>query len=149
VWFSFSSCAESHEAMKSRKHVHGKKWEAVRDFLNEKVDQYNRPGFIENDPVSIPHGFRRKQDIEIAGLFAAVLAWGQRVTIINKCRQLMEMMDNDPHNFILHHREKDLRPLIDFKHRTFNGTDTLYFVLLCARRRDGRAGVEPVPGALL
>jgi uncharacterized protein (TIGR02757 family) len=115
-------------AMKSRKHVHGKKWETVRDFLNEKVEKYNRPGFIENDPVSIPHSFRRKQDIEIAGLFAAVLAWGQRVTIINKCRQLMGMMDNDPYKFMLNHSEKDLRPLMDFKHRTFNATDTLYFV---------------------
>lgn len=100
----------------------------LKDFLDEKVVLYNQPAFIENDPVSIPHAFRKKQDIEIAGLFAAVLAWGQRKTIINKCRQLMEMMDNDPHRFILQHREKDLKPLLMFKHRTFNATDTLYFV---------------------
>ncbi len=101
---------------------------ALKEFLDQKVVLYNRPDFIENDPVSIPHAFTKKQDIEIAGLFAAVLAWGQRKTIINKCRQLMAMMDNDPHEFILHHREKDLKPLLLFKHRTFNATDTLYFV---------------------
>ncbi len=100
----------------------------LREFLDEKVELYNRPGFIENDPVSIPHMFRKKQDIEIAGLFAAVLAWGQRKTIINKCRQLMEMMDNDPHQFILHHQERDLKPFLEFRHRTFNATDTLYFL---------------------
>ncbi|HEY9047154.1 MAG TPA: TIGR02757 family protein [Ohtaekwangia sp.] len=100
----------------------------LKEFLDEKVALYNRPGFIENDPVSIPHMFRKKQDIEIAGLFAAVLAWGQRKTIINKCRQLMAMMDNEPHQFILHHSEQDLKPLLEFKHRTFNATDTLYFL---------------------
>jgi uncharacterized protein (TIGR02757 family) len=102
--------------------------EELKVFLDEKVERYNRPGFIENDPVCIPHSFTKKQDIEISGLFAAVLAWGQRVTIINKCRSLMAMMDNDPHQFILHHRERDLKPFLEFRHRTFNPTDTLYFI---------------------
>lgn len=100
----------------------------IKDFLDEKVARYNQPGFIANDPVSIPHAFRKKQDIEIAGLFAAVLAWGQRVTIIRKCQELMAMMDNAPHQFVLNHRERDLKPLLEFKHRTFNATDTLYFI---------------------
>jgi uncharacterized protein (TIGR02757 family) len=97
-------------------------------FLDEKVIQYNQPGFIAHDPVSIPHQFSKKQDIEIAGLFAATLAWGQRVTIIRKCKELFEMMDNDPHRFILNHKEKELKPFLNFKHRTFNPTDTLYFI---------------------
>ena len=100
----------------------------LKPFLDEKVERFNQPGFIVNDPVCIPHLYKKKQDIEIAGFFAAVLAWGQRVTIINKCRQLMEMMDNDPHQFILHHTKKDHHRLSDFKHRTFNTIDTLYFV---------------------
>jgi len=100
----------------------------LKPFLDEKVAQFNRPGFVENDPISIPHLFSKKQDIEIAGFFAAVLAWGQRVTIINKCRQLMTMMDNDPHDFILHHTKKDYQRLSSFKHRTFNAIDTCYFV---------------------
>ncbi len=100
----------------------------LKAFLDEKVTQYNRPGFIENDPVSIPHQFSQQQDIEIAGLFAAVLAWGQRKTIINKCNELMEMMDRAPYDFVLHASDRDLVRLEQFKHRTFNATDTLYFV---------------------
>ncbi|HEX8041027.1 MAG TPA: TIGR02757 family protein [Chryseosolibacter sp.] len=100
----------------------------LRDFLESKVEQFNQPGFIANDPVSIPHLFSRRQDIEVAGLMAAVLAWGQRVTIIRKCRELMRWMDDDPHRFILEHRESDLKRFQEFRHRTFNGTDTLYFI---------------------
>jgi uncharacterized protein (TIGR02757 family) len=100
----------------------------LKTFLDEKVIQFNQPGFIEYDPISIPHHFTKKQDIEIAGFFAAVLAWGQRKTIIRKCAELMDRMDNDPHHFILHHRPKDLKRFDDFKHRTFNPTDALYFI---------------------
>ena len=100
----------------------------LKEFLDQKSDQYNRPGFIEHDPVSIPHSFTKKQDIEISGLFAAILAWGQRVTIIRKCKELLMKMDNDPHQFILHHSERELKRFEDFRHRTFNGTDALYFI---------------------
>jgi uncharacterized protein (TIGR02757 family) len=100
----------------------------LKSFLDEKVAQYNQPGFIEKDPISIPHQYSKKQDIEITGLFAATLAWGQRVTIIRKCNELFRMMDNDPHAFITGHREKDLKRFLDFKHRTFNPTDALYFI---------------------
>lgn len=101
---------------------------ALKAFLDEQVDRFNRPDFIEDDPICIPHLFSKKQDIEIAALFAAVLAWGQRATIIRKCKELLAAMDNAPYEFILHHRPNDLRSLEGFKHRTFNGTDTLYFV---------------------
>jgi uncharacterized protein (TIGR02757 family) len=100
----------------------------LKDFLNSKVAQYNRPEFITNDPVSIPHLFTKKQDIEIMGLWAAVLAWGQRVTIINKCHELIKLMDGAPFDFIMHHEETDLKKLLHFKHRTFNDVDTLYFI---------------------
>jgi uncharacterized protein (TIGR02757 family) len=100
----------------------------LKEFLDSKLVQYNQPGFIPNDPISIPHQYSKKQDIEIAGLFAAVLAWGQRITIINKSRELLAMMDNAPHDFLLNHKEKDLKRLLAFKHRTFNATDTLYFI---------------------
>jgi uncharacterized protein (TIGR02757 family) len=100
----------------------------LKVFLDEKVEKFNSPAFITNDPVSIPHLFSKKQDIEIAGLFAAVLAWGQRATIIRKCKELMEWMDHDPHRFIMQHRERDLKPFAGFRHRTFNGTDALYFI---------------------
>ncbi|MEO5977557.1 MAG: TIGR02757 family protein [Chryseolinea sp.] len=100
----------------------------LKEFLNEKSDQFNHPGFIEFDPISIPHQYKTKQDIEITGLFAATLAWGQRVTIVRKCRELFQLMDNDPYQFIRNHSERDLKPLLNFKHRTFNSTDTLYFI---------------------
>lgn len=101
---------------------------SLKDFFDEKVRQYNRPEFIKDDPVCIPHGFTRKQDVEIAGLFAAVFAWGNRTTIINKSRELMQLMDHAPYDFCLHHSPKDLQSLTAFKHRTFNSTDLLYFV---------------------
>jgi uncharacterized protein (TIGR02757 family) len=100
----------------------------LRQFLDEKVDHYNRLGFIDNDPISIPHSFIKKQDIEISGFMAAMLAWGQRVTIINKSKELLRMMGNSPHDFLLNHTQQDLKSISKFKHRTFNGTDALYFV---------------------
>jgi uncharacterized protein (TIGR02757 family) len=101
----------------------------LRAFLDTKVDEYNRPAFIGPDPISIPHRFSKKQDIEIAGFFAAVFAWGNRTTIIRKATELMALMDDAPHAFIMGHEEKELQRLLHFKHRTFNPTDLLYFIL--------------------
>lgn len=100
----------------------------LKDFLDSKVNQYNTPAFIENDPISIPHSFSIKQDKEIMGFFAAIFAWGQRKTIINKARELGERMDNAPYDFILNHKDSDLKKLMDFKHRTFNDLDLQYCV---------------------
>lgn len=100
----------------------------LKEFLDRQVDLYNRPAFIENDPVSIPHQYTKKQDIEITAFWTAVLAWGQRKTIINKANELFGLMDHAPHDFILNHSENDLKKLLHFKHRTFNTTDTLYFI---------------------
>jgi len=103
--------------------------EKLEDFLNRKVDEYNQPSFIDNDPVCIPHLFSKRQDIEIAGLFAALFAWGNRTTIINKSKELMGLMDNEPYAFCINHNDRELKKLLHFKHRTFNTTDLLYFVL--------------------
>ena len=101
---------------------------SLKEFFDEKVNQYNRISFIKDDPVCIPHLFNKKADIEIAGLFAAVFAWGNRTTIIQKSKELMQLMGNTPHEFCLNHSDKDLQILIHFKHRTFNTTDLLYFI---------------------
>jgi uncharacterized protein (TIGR02757 family) len=101
----------------------------LKEFLDRKVDEFNQPSFIEHDPVSIPHLFTKKQDIEIAGFFASIFSWGNRTSIINKSNELMKLMDDAPYNFIINHNEKDLRQLLQFKHRTFNTTDLLYFIL--------------------
>ena len=116
----------------------------LKDFLDSKVDQFNRPTFIEYDPISIPHQYNKKQDIEIAGLFAAVLAWGQRKTIVSKTKELMAMMDNTPYDFLLHHQDKDLHRLEKFRHRTFNGTDTLYFIDFLTRYYKKHESLEDV-----
>ncbi len=102
--------------------------EFVAELLDSKVSRYNQPDFIPFDPISIPHRFSVKQDIEIMGFWAAVLAWGQRKTIINKCLELAALMDNAPYDFVRNHRDSDLKPFLHFKHRTFNATDTLYFL---------------------
>lgn len=100
----------------------------LKKFLDQKVKQFDNPDFIKDDPVSIPHLFSKKQDIEIAGFFAAIFAWGIRKTIINKCKLLLQFMDNAPYNFCLNHSENDLKKLEGFCHRTFNDTDLLYFI---------------------
>ena len=101
---------------------------SLKIFLDKKVEEYDQPSFIKNDPICIPHLFSKKTDIEIAGFFAAIFSWGNRTTIINKSRELMQLMDNAPHQFILGHEVSDLKKLIGFKHRTFNTTDLLYFI---------------------
>ena len=100
----------------------------LADFFNTKVAQYNQRWFIKDDPICVPHRFTKLQDIEIAGFFAAIFAWGIRITIINKTNELLKLMDDAPHDFILHHQPQDLKKLLTFKHRTFNTTDLLYFI---------------------
>ena len=102
--------------------------EQLKALLDNRVKLYNQIDFIAADPIAIPHRFSKKQDIEIAGLFAAVLAWGNRKSIINSCNKLLDRMDNDPYTFILHHTDKDLKKMLQFAHRTFNATDLLYFI---------------------
>lgn len=100
----------------------------MKQFLDDAVERYNTPAFIAGDPISIPHRFSRLQDREIMGFWAATLAWGQRKTIIQSAARLAELMDNAPYDFILGHTEEDRARFLDFKHRTFQVTDTLWFL---------------------
>lgn len=102
--------------------------EEVHELLEAMYARFNRLTFIENDPVCIPHLFSKKEDIEIMGFWAAILAWGQRVTIINKSKELISLMGGAPHDFVINHSESDLKRFEKFVHRTFNYTDTLYFI---------------------
>jgi hypothetical protein len=61
----------------------------IKSFLDEKAGLYNRPAFITVDPVSIPHQFSKKEDIEISGFLTATIAWGQRTTILKNANRLM------------------------------------------------------------
>ncbi|MBC7872696.1 MAG: TIGR02757 family protein [Ferruginibacter sp.] len=101
---------------------------SLSEFLNVKVDLYNQPSFIFNDPVSIPHLFTTRQDIEISGFFAAIFAWGNRTTIIQKSKELITLMDMEPYQFCLHAGPEQLKKMMTFKHRTFNSTDLFYFI---------------------
>ena len=100
----------------------------IKKILDQKVKQYNKIDFLAKDPICIPHQFKKQQDIEIAGFFAAIFAWGNRTTIINKSKELLQRMDNAPYEFCTNHQPKDLKKLIGFVHRTFNDTDLLYCV---------------------
>ncbi|RYE26405.1 MAG: TIGR02757 family protein [Sphingobacteriales bacterium] len=122
----------------------------LKNLLNEKVRLYNQPSFIKGDPICVPHSFTKKQDKEISGLFAAVLAWGNRTTITNNTKKLMQWMDNSPHDFILHHEETDMKRFLTFAHRTFNATDTLYFIHFLRYHYGAHSSLEDafVPGAI-
>ncbi len=100
----------------------------IKDFLDEKVLQYNNPDFIDCDPISVPHRFSAKEDIEIAGFLAATFAWGQRITTIKKAIHLISLLDERPYDFVLNHQESDLKVLQKFTHRTFNGQDAIFFI---------------------
>lgn len=116
--------------------------EELANFLEVKVDEYNQPGFIENDPISVPHAYSLKQDIEITAFWVSMLAWGQRKTIINKAKELFTLMDDAPYDFILNHSENDLEPFLTFKHRTFNATDTLHFIRFLKEYYDENESLE-------
>ncbi len=100
----------------------------LHTFLEEWYHKTNQDVFIASDPICIPHRFKKKQDIEIAGFFAAIMAWGNRATIINKCSLLMQLMDDSPHDFIRNALDTDMKRFEGFAHRTMNDTDVLYLI---------------------
>ena len=100
----------------------------IKSFLDEKVELYNNPNFIESDPIQIPHQFSVKEDIEIAGFLTATIAWGNRKSIINNANRMMQFLANSPYDFVLNHQESDLHALEPFVHRTFNSEDFKTFI---------------------
>ncbi len=100
----------------------------IKEFLEEKVIQYNRPAFVETDPVFVPHQYIQKEDIEISAFLAATLAWGKRELIIRSALRLLSLMDNAPFDFVVNHNANDLKRLETFVHRTFNGCDAVFFM---------------------
>ncbi|MFO7933558.1 MAG: TIGR02757 family protein [Bacteroidales bacterium] len=100
----------------------------LKDFLDEKTWFYNRPAFIEQDPVQVPHQFSDPEDIEIAAFLTAVIAWGRKETIIANALRLVDGMPGGPHEFLIHATDSDLNRFRSFVHRTFNGVDCVYFL---------------------
>jgi uncharacterized protein (TIGR02757 family) len=115
---------------------------SLRAFLDEKVMQYNTAAFIPDDPVSVPRGFSRKEDIEISGFLAASIAWGRRETIVKNAGKLMQYMDYEPYKFILSAADSEYRPFKKFVHRTFNGNDCIYFLKALKHIYKGHGGLE-------
>ncbi|WP_299886513.1 TIGR02757 family protein [uncultured Lacinutrix sp.] len=100
----------------------------LKEFLDSKVEQYNRLDFIDTDPIQIPHQFSKKEDIEIAGFLTATIAWGNRKSIINNANKMMIMLQQSPYDFVINHQDSDLIQLESFVHRTFNGIDFITFI---------------------
>lgn len=116
----------------------------LKEFLNAKVILYNNPNFIESDPISIPHKFCLKEDVEIAGFLAATIAWGNRKSIINNANKMMDHLGNSPYDFVMSHTGEQLEPLNNFVHRTFNGLDFQTFIKSLKHVYINHGGLENV-----
>ena len=116
----------------------------IKNFLEEKTALYNSAEFIRTDPVSIPHLFSKKEDIEIAGFLAAAIAWGQRPVILKNAKAFLQLMDDSPHAFITGFKSSDLKRFRPFVHRTFNGTDAVYFLKALRNIYKVHGGLEKV-----
>ncbi|PHK30416.1 hypothetical protein VF13_39660 [Nostoc linckia z16] len=116
----------------------------LKAFLDEKVHLYNKPDFIESDPIQIPHLFTNKEDIEIAGFLAATIAWGNRKMIISNAHKMMALMGNSPFDFVMSHKDHHLEPLQSFVHRTFNGSDFTCFIASLKNLYNDHGGMEAV-----
>ena len=115
----------------------------IKSFLDEKVQEFNNPSFIESDPISIPHNYTLKEDIEISGFLTATIAWGNRKSILQSARKLMEIMGNNPYDFILNVRKERLNK-INFVHRTFNSQDLVCFITGLRKIYQNHGGLQQV-----
>ncbi len=119
-------------------------YRTLKEFLDEKVLKYNRPGFVESDPVQIPHLFSLKEDIEISGFLTATISWGNRRAIIKSAERMIRLFGGSPYEFVMHHRPADLRRFEGFVHRTFNSTDLSTFILALRRIYTDHNGLEGI-----
>lgn len=120
------------------------KKEELKEFLDEKVDKYNRPDFIDLDPISIPHQYSGKEDIEISGFLAATIAWGNRKMILRNASRMMTLLDNSPYDFIMNSEVSDMERVEGFVHRTFNESDLLYFLKALKHIYSTKGGLENI-----
>lgn len=101
-------------------------FQELTDFLNFKAEQYENPIFLESDPIQLPHRFSQKEDIEIVGFLISTIAWGNRKSIIKSGERLLEIMEQDPFEFIKTYNSGNLEHS-SFVHRTFNVTDLDFY----------------------
>jgi len=116
----------------------------LKEFLDEKVELYNRPSFIEHDPISIPHLYTKKEDIEISGFLAATIAWGNRKMILRSSVRMMEILEDSPYEFIVNSSDCELDQAVRFVHRTFNLVDLAYFLQALRHIYRNKGGLEKI-----
>lgn len=116
----------------------------IKQLLDQKVDEFNNPSFIADDPISVPHNFSTRQDIEIAGFLASAISWGNRKSIVGNARKLLHIMGDSPYNFLLQSNPEDFKPFLQFVHRTFNGEDCLFFITSLQRIYRQWDSLEPL-----
>ncbi len=116
----------------------------LKEFLDEKVNQYNTFDFIESDPISVPHRYRRKEDIEIAGLLVATISWGNRKMIVKNGHRMLDLIGESPYDFIMSHKKTQLSRFEGYVHRTFNEIDLIYFITALKHIYKKKGGLEKV-----
>ncbi|NPA68214.1 MAG: TIGR02757 family protein [Chlorobi bacterium] len=116
----------------------------LKTFLDEKYDRYNRPSFIETDPIQIPHSFSKKEDMEISGFLAASIAWGKRKMIIRNAEKMMSVMQHQPYDFIINADISDFKEINNIGHRTFKNVDFVYFLSALKNIYENHGGLENV-----
>lgn len=116
--------------------------ESIKQILEERFERYCTPEFIPDDPISIPHRFSKKRDIEIAGFLTATIAWGNRKSILKSSSKMMALMDEAPADFVLNHQASDLQVFNGFVHRTFNEIDIQYFITSLQDIYQNQGGLE-------
>lgn len=116
----------------------------LKEFLDEKADLYNRPSFIELDPISIPHRYSKKEDIEISGFLAATISWGNRKMILRNAKRMMEILDHSPYEFIMNSSQDEIEMIKSFVHRTFNSVDLVYFLKALQNIYRNKGGIEAI-----
>jgi len=118
--------------------------EEIRELLELKHSQYNRPEFILNDPLSVPHSFTRREDIEISAFLTATIAWGNRLSIIRSANRMMDLMDRSPYEFVRHFQPGEHDGIQSFVHRTFSGVAFDFFLQRLRQVYTRQGGLETV-----
>ena len=116
----------------------------LKEFLDEKSYYYQNSDFIENDPIIVPHQYELKEDIEISAFLTATISWGRRKSIIEKALYMMNILGNEPYNFIMNHTEKDLKALSYYCYRTFNDLDLKFFIRSLKNVYTNHNGLESI-----
>ncbi|MCT4615524.1 MAG: TIGR02757 family protein [Marinifilaceae bacterium] len=116
----------------------------IKDYLDLKLEEYNIDSFIETDPIQIPKNYKLKEDIEISAFLTSTIAWGNRTSIIKSAKNLMKLMDDSPYDFVKNSNDSDLKKLTNFKYRTFNADDLLFFIYSLKNIYTNYGGLESV-----